>query len=114
MHSSNYFNGMPNTSVRPGPFRLEISGGIGLFKAERPMVTILSSSGVERNAVIGDDQELRNADIPIIKLNPGGVLNYKYKGEIAVRSSNLPYSIVRSTGIHGLLLCTPLNNRLGI
>ena len=38
---------------------------------------MVSSAGVERNAKIGDDEERRKADIPIVQLNPGGVLNHK-------------------------------------
>lgn len=61
-------------------------------------MTLLSTGGVERNAIIGEDSEKRQKEIPIIMLNPGGVLNYAYDGEIALRESGLPYAIVRSTG----------------
>ena len=44
--------------------------------------------------------EARKKDIPIVQLNPGGTLNHKYAGETAVRSSGLPYSVIRSTGVH--------------
>lgn len=37
--------------------------------------------------------------MPIVQLNPGGVLNYKYAGENAVRASGLPYAVLRPTGI---------------
>ena len=43
--------------------------------------------------------EARKKDIPIVQLNPGGTLNHKYAGETAVRSSGLPYSVIRSTGL---------------
>ena len=56
------------------------------------------SGGVERNAIIGDNAEARKADIPIVQLNPGGTLNYKYMGEAAVRSAGVPYTVIRSTG----------------
>ena len=42
--------------------------------------------------------EARKKDIPIVQLNPGGTLNYKYAGETALRNSGLPYSVIRSTG----------------
>ena len=58
----------------------------------------ISSAAVERNAIIGDDAEARKKDIPIVQLNPGGILNYKYMGENAVRSSGLPYAVVRPVG----------------
>jgi len=53
---------------------------------------------VERNAIIADDVEARGGDIPIVRLNPGGTLNWKYKAEQALRSSGLPYSIIRACG----------------
>lgn len=57
------------------------------------------SGGVERNAIIGDNAEARKADIPIVQLNPGGTLNYKYMGETAVRGAGVPYTVIRSTGV---------------
>lgn len=54
---------------------------------------------MERNAVIGDNAEARKADIPIVQLNPGGTLNYKYIGEAAVRDAGVPYTVIRSTGV---------------
>lgn len=77
---------------------MQIYGGIQAFKEARPSVVFVTSAGVERNAIIGDDEAARKKDIPIVQLNPGGVLNYKYTGEWAVRGAGVPYSIVRSTG----------------
>jgi uncharacterized protein YbjT (DUF2867 family) len=56
------------------------------------------AAGVERNAIIGDDAAARKKDIPIIQLNPGGVLNWKYEAECVIRASGLPYTIIRCTG----------------
>jgi uncharacterized protein YbjT (DUF2867 family) len=53
---------------------------------------------VERNAIIGDDAAARKKDIPIIQLNPGGVLNWKYEAECVIRASGLPYTVIRCTG----------------
>lgn len=53
---------------------------------------------MERNALIGDDAAARKADIPIIQLNPGGVLNWKYEAECVLRASGLPYTVIRCTG----------------
>ena len=94
------FNGLPNYDFTPGDFKLEIES-IGGFRATRPALVLLSSAGVERNARIGDDVEARKKDIPIVQLNPGGVLNHKYKGEAAIRfaAGGLPYCIVRPTGL---------------
>lgn len=58
----------------------------------------MSSAATERNARIADDQAARKADIPIVQLNPGGVLNYKYEGETAVRTSGLPYTVLKPVG----------------
>lgn len=77
---------------------LQIKGGIQAYKDVRPAVVLLSSSAVERNALIGDDAEARKQDIPIVQLNPGGILNYKFMGETALRASGLPYSVVRPVG----------------
>lgn len=62
-------------------------------------------TGVERNAVVGDDVERRKKQIPIVQLNPGSTLNYKYAGEIAIRSSGFPYCVVRSTGVIMVTVC---------
>lgn len=71
------FNTFPNPAHAPGPFELHIEGGIQAFTSPRPQLLMVSSAGVERNARIGDDAEARKADIPIVQLNPGGVLNHK-------------------------------------
>eukprot|EP00873_Tetraselmis_striata_P015836 jgi/Tetstr1/436100/TSEL_024948.t1 len=93
------FNGLPNPFFAPGEFRLLIDGGVRAYKEPRPQFVMVSSAGVERNARIGDDAEARAADIPIVQLNPGGILNYKYEGECALRASRLSYTIVRPTGL---------------
>ena len=72
---------------------------IAAYTAPRPALVLISSAGTERNAAIGSNTELRDADIPIVQLNPGGTLNWKYKGEAAVRASGLPYCVVRPTGL---------------
>lgn len=76
----------------------QIKSGIQGFKEPKPAVVFVTSAGVERNAKIGDDEVARKEDIPIVQLNPGGVLNHKYAGEWALRSAGVPYSVVRSTG----------------
>lgn len=77
---------------------MQFDSGISAYKDERPAIVMVSSAAVERNALIGDDLEARKKDIPIVQLNPGGILNYKYKGEMALRSSGLPYSVIRPVG----------------
>ncbi len=66
---------------RAGAFTLEIDGGISAFRAARPAVVMLSSGGVERNALIGDDEEARKRDIPIVQLNPGGAIAARQQGD---------------------------------
>jgi NAD(P)-dependent dehydrogenase (short-subunit alcohol dehydrogenase family) len=94
------FNGLPNYRYKAGPFSLEVQS-ILPFAEPRPALVMLSSAGVERNARIGNDAEARKKDIPIVQLNPGGVLNWKYQGESAIRfsSGGLPYAIIRPTGL---------------
>ena len=72
--------------------------GIQAYTEPRPALVFITSAGVERNAIIGDDEVARKKDIPIVQLNPGGTLNHKYAGEWAVRSAELPYTVIRSTG----------------
>ena len=64
--------------------RPQISGGFYGYTAPKPSLVLVSSAATERNALIGDNAEARKADIPIVQLNPGGVLNHKYAGEQAV------------------------------
>ena len=68
------------------------------WKAPRTEVLLVSSAAVERNARIGNDAAARKADIPIVQLNPGGVLNQKYAGETALRASGAAYTILRPVG----------------
>ena len=93
------FNGFANPNHKFGDFRVEFEGGIKAFKNPKPQIVLISSAGVERNALVGNDEEKRKAEIPIGQLNPGGILNHKYDGEIAVRSCGLPYSVIRPTGM---------------
>jgi uncharacterized protein YbjT (DUF2867 family) len=92
------YNGAPNLNCAPGPFELLLEG-VEAFAAPRPQCVLVSSAGVERNARVGDDAAARAAEIPIVQLNPGGVLNWKYEGEAAVRASGLAYCVVRPTGM---------------
>ncbi|KIZ06137.1 hypothetical protein MNEG_1822 [Monoraphidium neglectum] len=93
------FNKMPNPRYHPGPFELTIGGGLSAYRDPRPQLLVISSAGVERNAIIGDDAEARKKDIPIVQLNPGGVLNWKFEAECVARASGFPYSVVRCTGL---------------
>lgn len=76
----------------PGAF--EKGGG-------KPRVVMLSSAGVTRTAWPADKQArlVGACDIPIIRLNPGGILECKAKAESLLRESGVPYCIVRPTGL---------------
>jgi hypothetical protein len=93
------FNGFSNDSYTPGGFCIEFQDGIKAFKKPKPQIVLISSAGVERNALVGNDEDKRKKEIPIVQLNPGGILNAKYDGEIAVRSCGLPYTVIRPTGM---------------
>lgn len=80
---------------------------MGAWRAPRTEVLLVSSAAVERNARIGNDEAARKADIPIVQLNPGGVLNQKYAGETALRSSGAAYTILRPVGACALPPQTP-------
>ena len=62
---------------------------------------MLSSAGVTRPS--WDDAKkaalVGAADIPIIRLNPGGILGKKCEAEEVLRSSGVPYCVVRPTGL---------------
>ena len=92
------YDGAPNPRCLAGKFELEVRGGVRAFTAPAPAILLLSSAGTERNARIGDDAAARAADVPIVRLNPGGALNWKYVGEAAVRGCGLPYAVLRCTG----------------
>lgn len=98
-------NGLLNRECKEGGFGIEFLGAICSYNdvtttdMNGPRFLLVSSAGVERNALCGDDEEKRKTEIPIVRLNPGGVLNYKYAAEMALRNSNLSYTIIRPTGL---------------
>ena len=47
--------------------RAQIRGGVQAFREARPALVFVTSAGVERNALIGDDEAARKADIPIVQ-----------------------------------------------
>ena len=94
------FDGAPNARCKPGPFTLEIDGGLRAFTTRPPVAVLLTSASIERNARIGDDTAARAAEIPIVRLNPGGALNWKYMGEAALRRVLAGrFAVIRMTGL---------------
>lgn len=66
-----------------------------------PKVVMLSSAGITRTAW-SDEKKARldgAADIPIVRLNPGGILEKKVEAEQVLRDSGQAYCIVRPTGL---------------
>ncbi|CAD7695637.1 unnamed protein product [Ostreobium quekettii] len=92
-------NRMPNPKYSPGPFEFEIKGGISVFRDPRPQIVLVSSGALERSALIGDDAAAREKEIPIVQMNPKGLLDWKYAGENAIRATGLPYTVVRPCGL---------------
>jgi len=107
------YNRCPNPTFSTSPFKIRIKS-ISAYRKERPVFILISSAGTERNARIMDESE-RKKEIPIVQLNPGGILNWKYKGEDYLRSlggtkvddnltlgekiEKLPYVIIRPCGL---------------
>jgi len=79
----------------------ELVPGAIAATGETPAVVMLSSAGVTRPA--WDDAKKARligcSDIPIIRLNPGGILGKKCEAEQALRESGVPYCVVRPTGL---------------
>ncbi|GJP38381.1 hypothetical protein CLOM_g22826 [Closterium sp. NIES-68] len=92
-------DGFPNPLCLPGDFSLEIAS-ISAYRASRPQVVLVSSAAVQRSARAVTPEE-RSKSIPIVQLNPGGVLSWKLSCEDAVRASGLRYTVVRPTGLLG-------------
>jgi uncharacterized protein YbjT (DUF2867 family) len=71
-------------------------------KGETPKVVMLSSAGVTRPAW-ADDKKARfpgSAEIPIVRLNPFGILGIKAESEEKLRQSDVPYCVVRPAGLN--------------
>mmetsp|Transcript_29539 Transcript_29539/g.40590 ORF Transcript_29539/g.40590 Transcript_29539/m.40590 type:complete len:479 (-) Transcript_29539:32-1468(-) len=91
------FNELPNPRCSPGAFQLDVAS-IGLYRSVRPSFVLVSSAGTERINRLSTPEQ-RQRDVPIVQLNPQGILNWKYKGEEALRLSGLPYTVIRATGL---------------
>ncbi|CAM9200473.1 unnamed protein product [Choristocarpus tenellus] len=90
------FNELPNPKYKAGAFQLDVKE-ISLYRKPRPSFVLISSAAAERyNRQV---EEQRASDIPIVALNPQGILNWKYMGETVLRSSPLRHTIIRPTGL---------------
>eukprot|EP00244_Chara_vulgaris_P004348 TRINITY_DN18624_c0_g1_i1.p1 TRINITY_DN18624_c0_g1~~TRINITY_DN18624_c0_g1_i1.p1 ORF type:complete len:623 (-),score=126.34 TRINITY_DN18624_c0_g1_i1:171-1949(-) len=90
--------GIPNYLFHLGKFKLEVKS-IQAYRNPRPQFVLVSSAGVERSARAKTPEE-REKSIPIVKLNPGGILTWKLIAEDALRASGLKYTIVRPCGLN--------------
>mmetsp|Transcript_15982 Transcript_15982/g.26913 ORF Transcript_15982/g.26913 Transcript_15982/m.26913 type:complete len:680 (+) Transcript_15982:106-2145(+) len=97
MRSKYAYNEMESVNFAAGSFCLDVED-IALFSAPRPAIVMISSAGTERINKLETEEE-RKRDIPIVQLNPGGILHWKYKAEEELRVSGLDYAIVRATGL---------------
>ncbi|CAM9777506.1 unnamed protein product, partial [Discosporangium mesarthrocarpum] len=86
----------PNTKCTAGKFQLDVME-VSLYRKPRPSFVLISSAAAERYNRLGEEE--RANDIPIVALNPQGILNWKYKGEVVLRSSPLRHTIIRPTGL---------------
>lgn len=71
-------------------------------KCDYPKVVMLSSAGVTRPSW-DESKKVRlsgSADIPIVRLNPFGILEIKAASEDTLRQSGAPYCIVRPAGLN--------------
>jgi len=67
-----------------------------------PRLVHLSSAAVTRPSWSEEEKEVFKevAEIPIVKLNPFDILGDKLEGEESVRSSGVPYCVVRACGLN--------------
>ncbi|MGD1717368.1 CIA30 family protein [Dapis sp. BLCC M172] len=92
------YNRELNPKFAPGFFQLEIESIKAYGSDELPKFVLVSSAGVTRPGRPGlnlDEQP------PAVKLNDQlkGLLNWKLKGEEVVRSSGIPYTVIRPCGM---------------
>lgn len=76
----------------------KVNGG----STEYPKVVMLSSAGVTRPQWDDKKKErlMGSADIPIVRLNPFGILDVKAESEEKLRQSGVNYCIVRPCGLN--------------
>ncbi|GJQ09841.1 hypothetical protein GpartN1_g1632.t1 [Galdieria partita] len=93
--------GTVDPNFKPGPFELAVES-ITAFTLTTPRLVVLSSAAVTRLEWNERQRQIYagSFNIPIVQLNPGNILNEKRKGEDAVRSSSIPYCIIRATGLN--------------
>jgi Complex I intermediate-associated protein 30 (CIA30)/NAD(P)H-binding len=85
-----------------GPFRLDLAR-LDAYRAVAPRFVLVSSAAVTRPFWDNKRKRLYSsaANIPIVQLNEkiGNVLGAKLAGEDALRTSQIPYTVVRPTAL---------------
>jgi len=82
-----------NPKFEPGPFQLQVDS-IKAYGNLVPKFILISSAGVTRPGRPGINLE---EEPPAVRMNDqlGGILTWKLEGENSVRSSGVPYTIIR-------------------
>jgi len=88
------YDGALNPKFRPGIFQLQLESVAACDGIALPRFVMVSSAGVTRPGRPGINLE---EEPPAVRMNEmlGGILTWKLKGEDCVRSSRIPYTIVR-------------------
>jgi uncharacterized protein YbjT (DUF2867 family) len=88
------YDGELNPQFEPGAFKLEVEYIKAYGGQRRPQLVQVSSAGVTRPNRPGINLA---EEPPAVRMNEqlGGILTWKLRGEEAIRSSNLTYTIIR-------------------
>jgi len=88
------YDGALNPKFTPGIFKLQLESVAACDGIALPRFVMVSSAGVTRPGRPGINLE---EEPPAVRMNEmlGGILTWKLKGEDCVRSSRIPYTIVR-------------------
>ncbi|AUS99178.1 NADH:ubiquinone oxidoreductase [Nostoc sp. CENA543] len=88
------YDGALNPHFSPGNFALELSSIKAYSDIPTPQFILVSSAGVTRPGRPGINLD---EEPPAVRLNDqlGGILTWKLKGEDSLRTSGIPYTIIR-------------------
>ena len=88
------YDGALNPKFTPGSFQLQLESIKACDGLALPKFVMVSSAGVTRPGRPGINLE---EEPPAVRMNDmlGGILTWKLKGEDCVRSSGIPYTVVR-------------------
>ncbi|WP_341736854.1 CIA30 family protein [Microcoleus sp. CAWBG640] len=88
------YDGALNPKFTPGGFQLQLESVKAYSQQELPRFVMVSSAGVTRPGRPGINLE---EEPPAVRMNDmlGGILTWKLKGEDSVRSSGIPYTVIR-------------------